>query len=63
MGTVLLPNNQVRSRRRDTVSVPFTMGTVLLLVGALEPLGRGYRFSPLLDGDGVASILEVARTV
>src|SRR6266849_1055402 len=38
------------------VSVPFSMGTVLLLLQpGQSPRGSGFSFSPLLDGDGVAS--------
>ena len=44
------------------VSVPFSMGTVLHLPKNSQ-VGRKYprRFSPLLDGDGVASAQEAIR--
>jgi len=38
-----------------SVSVPFSMGTVLLQGGRRVRKNRCARFSPLLDGDGVAS--------
>jgi hypothetical protein len=44
------------SRKRPSVSVPFSMGTVLHLFDAPQPSVEIMdRFSPLLDGDGVAS--------
>jgi len=55
MGTVLLrPIDPVVFDGID-VSVPFSMGTVLLLEKRVHRLGPFGRFSPLLDGDGVAS--------
>src|SRR5579871_1323309 len=55
MGTVLLLRSLSLSRWYSFVSVPFSMGTVLLRrKAALTQTGIGC-FSPLLDGDGVAS--------
>ena len=56
MGTVLHPrSNAAFPANIARVSVPFSMGTVLhqLFVTCL-PVGY-FSFSPLLDGDGVAS--------
>jgi len=55
MGTVLHLGNPVNAQYGYQVSVPFSMGTVL---HRWHPSGRGADaacFSPLLDGDGVAS--------
>ena len=55
MGTVLHRCDPIRSQVSRSVSVPFSMGTVLHL---RHREGRGRTlsgFSPLLDGDGVAS--------
>ena len=41
------------------VSVPFSMGTVLHPLGGILPAIPHWCFSPLLDGDGIASTLEV----
>ena len=55
MGTVLLRLMPPAHIARSRVSVPFSMGTVLLhFVEGLNHTGES-RFSPLLDGDGVAS--------
>ena len=66
MGTVLLLSlihgDLTSNRTVNCVSVPFSMGTVLLRIvyaTAVSPFDaapwRSFRFSPLLDGDGVAS--------
>src|SRR5579871_1277823 len=51
-----------RAQAKSLVSVPFSMGTVLLRSASLRRR-RGWadRFSPLLDGDGVASAGAVHR--
>ena len=56
MGTVLHPYGKLRRNGRQNVSVPFSMGTVLHLSRAAENWATP-SFSPLLDGDGVASTL------
>ena len=43
------------------VSVPFSMGTVLHLLHVYVAVEHRVRFSPLLDGDGVASPSSIAR--
>ena len=47
------------SRRLASVSVPFSMGTVLHLPSPPPARRSCRRFSPLLDGDGVASAILV----
>ena len=62
MGTVLLLCQILSRRFANFVSVPFSMGTVLL-PPALIPYGQYVvSFSPLLDGDGVASTKEWASS-
>src|SRR5579871_5324581 len=45
-----------RAQAKSFVSVPFSMGTVLLRPGRSTANALSSRFSPLLDGDGVASL-------
>src|SRR5579871_3656816 len=56
MGTVLLRSNARPRLAKLDVSVPFSIGTVLLPMNWLFSRWRWICFSPLLDGDGVASI-------
>ena len=61
-GRCCIDGNGSRSRTGGDVSVPFSMGTVLHpLRGEGRPLVL-VRFSPLLDGDGVASCKCPARS-
>ena len=62
MGTVLLPNDPRRHAPGPRVSVPFSMGTVLLHEHESVHDRWYFRFSPLLDGDGVASALELPHS-
>ena len=55
MGTVLHRQNQLLHITYSLVSVPFSMGTVLHRGSGSPTIGLIARFSPLLDGDGVAS--------
>src|ERR1035441_2271655 len=55
MGTVLHPSKSVSTTCSASVSVPFSMGTVLHLPHQSQATGPIRGFSPLLDGDGVAS--------
>ena len=58
MGTVLhLPAFSLQVGR-SLVSVPFSMGTVLHQTIARHSDFRNRCFSPLLDGDGVASVTQ-----
>ena len=55
MGTVLHPPVSCPPHIGVGVSVPFSMGTVLHRYRQRSPSPRSSSFSPLLDGDGVAS--------
>ena len=56
MGTVLLQSHSYQITAAEIhVSVPFSMGTVLLRKQAAISAPNANGFSPLLDGDGVAS--------
>ena len=54
-GRCCFEGQDIESLRGGRVSVPFSMGTVLLLTSAAGRSSARLRFSPLLDGDGVAS--------
>ena len=56
MGTVLHRELGDPIHDKLQVSVPFSMGTVLHLRAQAVPLPGHFGFSPLLDGDGVASV-------
>ena len=62
MGTVLLCRLRRDTRADRDVSVPFSMGTVLLPRAMPPASDRLHGFSPLLDGDGVASAMRTDST-
>src|SRR5712692_3542522 len=63
MGTVLLHRRAYPiAHWMQCVSVPFSMGTVLLRALPLGEKRTSLCFSPLLDGDGVASALELPHS-
>src|ERR1700677_313097 len=55
MGTVLHQGTRIDDKHDQRVSVPFSMGTVLHPDTWTGSGGTCTSFSPLLDGDGVAS--------